>query len=114
MLGAGKHKEQLVFSKPERISNGSGGFETTYVPYLTTLGDTIHKGVSNDLIAQGLDLIETFEAKIRYRQDHIISVGHRVSWRGRVCEILGFPTPERKDYIRILLKTINESTSAEV
>ena len=109
MLGIGRHTEQLIFSAPERVSNGSGGFETVWTPYLTTQAQYIHKRVSNDLVAQGLNLVEAFEVKIRRRPDVTISIGHKAEWRGKECEILGFPNPDRKDYTTIQLKALSNA-----
>lgn len=115
MLGIGKYKEQVIVKRSTSVPNGSGGFTTTYAPILTTYAKVTPKTVSNDLIAQGTDLIEAYDIEIRYRQDILITKDDRVEWRGRECEIIGLPPGMiNKDYINIIVKTSNTTTDAEV
>lgn len=113
MLGAGKLKEQIAISTPTSVSDGAGGFETTFTPILTTYAEVTPVSVSNDLIAQGADIIDAYNVKIRYRQDVFIKKGDRLIWRGRVCEIIGLPPGMiNKEFIKIIVKTSNTTTDA--
>lgn len=111
MFSANQLKESISISRPTSVSNGSGGYTTTYTNILTTYAEVKHKSVSNDLIAQGTDLIEVYDFNIRYRQDIKIQKGDRLEWRGRVFEIVGLPPGFiNREKIKIVAKTSNTTT----
>lgn len=88
MIRSGSLKEKISIKKPERQSDGAGGFDTVFVEVLSTYAGVKELAVSNDLIAQQANINGVLEFKIRYRQDVIIKGGYKLDWRGRRFEII--------------------------
>ena len=103
MLGAGQLDQTIIIKRATTVQNDSGGFDTTFVPILTTYAKVEEKSLSNDLIAQQPELIGTFEVTIRKRAVEILKED-KIEWDGIDHEILGFPNKKKKDEIKILIK----------
>lgn len=81
-ITAGELREKLSFSNPVRVSNGSGGFTTTYVKYLDTFAAVVEDRSTPQVIASQENVIDYVHFKIRYRPDLPVKNGDRLTWRG--------------------------------
>lgn len=82
MILAGELREKLSFSRAERVSNGSGGFVTTYEPFLNTFAAVVEERSNPQLIANQEDTVNQVHFKIRYRPDFPVKNADRITWRG--------------------------------
>lgn len=82
MISAGELREKLVFSSPVRVSNGSGGFTTMYVEYLSTFASVVEERSNPQLIANQENIVNYVHFKIRYRPDFPVKNADRMTWRG--------------------------------
>lgn len=81
-IPAGELRERLSFSNPVRISNGSGGFTTTYVKYLDTFAKVVEERSNPQLIGSQENAVNYVHFKIRYRPDFPVKNADRLIWRG--------------------------------
>lgn len=80
-LNAGELREIIKIQRPVRVSNGSGGYETTYEDVIAkTYASVKEVAPSADVIASQQDLKTLVEFKLRYRPTNI-KIGYRIIWR---------------------------------
>lgn len=82
MIRAGELREKLLFQKPTRKKNTSGGSTTEYTTYLNTFSAVEEIRSNPNLIANQEDIHNYFRFKIRYRPKLFINEGDRIIWRG--------------------------------
>lgn len=80
-IPAGELREKITFSRPKRISNGSGGFITNYVEFLNTYASVVEDRSNPQLIANQEDIVNYVHFKIRYRTDFPVKNADRLIWR---------------------------------
>ena len=81
MILAGELREFINFSRAVRVSNGSGGFVTTYGSILDTYAVVVEDRSNPQLIANQENIVNYVHFKIRYRPDLAIVNGDRLMWR---------------------------------
>ncbi len=81
-ISSGELREKLEFSNPTRVSNGSGGFTTAYVPFLNTFASVVEERSNPQLIANQENIVNYVHFKIRYRPDFPVKNADRMTWRG--------------------------------
>lgn len=117
MITAGELREKLVFSHPTRVSNGSGGFTTTYTPFLDTFAAVVEERSNPQLIANQENIVNYVHFKIRYRPDLPVLNGDRMTWRGFVFTVNNIKVDPLRTQIDIYCNSEmetserNESTS---
>ena len=82
MIKAGELREKLSFSRVMRVSNGSGGFTTTYVSFSDTFAAVVEERSNPQLIASQENTVNQVHFKIRYRPDFPVKNADRMTWRG--------------------------------
>lgn len=81
-LNAGELREIISIQRPERVSNGTGGYATTYQDLIPrTYASVIEVTPSADVIASQENLKTLVQIKMRYRPT-IIKIGDLIKWRG--------------------------------
>lgn len=117
MIRAGELREKLVFSSPVRVSNGSGGFTTTYTEYLDTFAAIVEERSNPQLIASQENTVNYVHFKIRYRPDFPVKNADRMTWRGFVFTVNNIKVDPLRTQIDIYCNSEmetsnrNESTS---
>lgn len=112
MRGAGRLREIAVVQRPTRVSNGSGGWTTTYADVLNPMHCNVtQERVSTDMIASQQNMIQPFTFEARYRTDVVFEIGDRIVWRGRNFSLIGFRWDINRTKLIITATTDNESTS---
>lgn len=112
MRVAGRLREIAVVQRPTRVSNGSGGWTTTYADVLNPMHcDVKQKSVSADMIASQQAMIQPFEFVTRYRPDLTLEIGDRITWRGRKFSLISFRWDVMRTKLIITASTDNETTS---
>lgn len=80
-LRAGELREIIKVQRPERVSNGSGGYETTYTDVIAKTYASVKEIVpSADVIASQQNLKTLVSIKMRYRPTSL-KIGDRIVWR---------------------------------
>lgn len=83
MIPAGELREIIKVQRPTRVSNGSGGFTTTYADLLAkTYAKVVEERSNPQLIANQEDIVNYVHFAIRYRPDIPIKNADRLVWRG--------------------------------
>lgn len=82
MIKAGELREKLIFSRATRVSNGSGGFTTTYASFLNTFAAVVEQNSNPQLIANQENIVNYIHFKLRYRPDFPVLNADRMTWRG--------------------------------
>jgi len=82
MIRAGDLREKLIFSRPTRTPNGSGGFTSTYTSFLDTFAAVVEERSNPQLIANQENTVNYVHFKIRYRPDFPVLNADRMIWRG--------------------------------
>jgi len=83
MIPAGELREIIKVQRPARVSNGSGGFTTTYDDLLQrTHAKVVEERSNPQLIANQEDIVNYVHFAIRYRPDIPIKNADRLVWRG--------------------------------
>lgn len=112
MIRAGQLKEKAVVQRPQRVSNGSGGWVTEYVDVINPMYCSVTQlQPSADVIASQTNLIQPFLFVTRYRTDIVFEIGDRLVWRDRNFTLLGFKWDAGRTELVITAKTENETTS---
>lgn len=87
MIHAGELREIIKIQRPERVSNGSGGFETVYVDIIPkTYAKVTEVQASADLIASQENINTLVEFMIRYRPENI-KIADVIEWRGHIFKV---------------------------
>lgn len=81
MIRAGELRDKIIIQRPIRVSNGSGGYDTTYETIIETFAKVIERNPRNEFEGGQMDLKTLVEFVIRYRPDNI-NIGDRIVWRG--------------------------------
>ncbi len=87
MIPAGELREKLNFQRATRVSNGSGGFTTTYGTSLFTFGAVVEERSNHQLIANQENIVNYVHFKLRYRADFPIKNSDRLTWRGFIFTV---------------------------
>lgn len=82
MVSAGRLREKITFQEPVKVSNGSGGFDTTWTDVLDTFASVEEVRSNPYLIANQENIDQLVRITIRYRPVVPIENGYRAVWRG--------------------------------
>ena len=83
MIAAGELRDIIKIQEAQRVSDGSGGYETTFVDVISkTYAKVVEERSNGNLIANKEDIINTISFVIRYRPVEFLKVGYRIVWRG--------------------------------
>ena len=82
MVSAGRLREKIKFMRPIDVSNGSGGFDTTWEDVLNTFAAVEEVSSNPYLIANQENIDNLVRITIRYRPGIPIQNGYRAVWRG--------------------------------
>lgn len=116
-IRAGELREKLSFSRAVRVSNGSGGFTTTYTEYLDTFAAVVEERSNPKLIANQENIVNYVHFKIRYRPDFPVLNSDRITWRGFIFTVNNIKIDTLRTQIDIYVNSEietsqrNESTS---
>lgn len=86
-ISAGTLREKLIFSIAERVSNGSGGFTTTYESFLNTFAAVVEERSNPKIIANQENTVNYVHFKLRYRPDFPVKNTDRMTWRGFIFTV---------------------------
>lgn len=81
-IASGRLREKIKFQKPTKVSNGSGGFDTTWADVLNTFAAVEEVSSNPYLIAQQENIDQLVRITIRYRPIVPLQNGYRAVWRG--------------------------------
>jgi len=81
-ITAGELREKISFSRAGRISNGSGGFITTYEVFKSTFASVVQERSNPQLIANQENIVDYVHFKLRYNSDFPVINSDRLTWRG--------------------------------
>lgn len=81
-IPAGELRDKISFFNPVRVSNGSGGFTTTYQKYLDTFAKVVEERSNPQLIGSQENAVNYVHFVIRYRPDFPVKNADRLTWRG--------------------------------
>lgn len=87
MIKAGELRDKLNFSRAVRVSNGSGGFTTTYESILDTFAAVVEERSNPQLIGSQENAVNYVHFKIRYRPDFPVLNSDRMTWRGFIFTV---------------------------
>ena len=83
MINAGDLREIIKIQEPQRVSNGSGGYTTTYIDVIPkTYAMVVEERSNPKEIANQENINNYIHFKIRYRPIDFIKLGYRIVWRG--------------------------------
>jgi len=109
-ITAGELREKLEFSSPTRVSNGSGGFTTTYEPFLNTFAAVVEERSNPQLIASQENTVNQVHFKIRYRPDFPVKNADRMTWRGFVFTVNNIKVDPLRTQIDIYVNSEMETS----
>lgn len=110
-ISAGSLREKVIFQEPIRVSNGSGGFETTYEEVLDTFASVKEVRSNPYLIANLEDIDQLVKITIRYRPVIPILNGYRAVWRGFNFIVNDIKVDPLRTKIEILVHSEIETSS---
>lgn len=87
MIKAGELREKLIFSRAERVPNGSGGGDFVHTPFLNTFAAVVEERSNPQLIANQENIINYVHFKLRYRPVFPVKNADRITWRGFVFTV---------------------------
>lgn len=101
MILAGELRDKLNFSRATRVSNGSGGFTTTYNSFLDTFAAVVEDSSNPQLIAGQENIINYVHFKLRYRPDFPVLNADRMTWRGFIFTVNNIKVDQLRTQIDI-------------
>lgn len=113
MIASGLLREKITFQEALRISNGSGGFETTYIDVISTFAKVEEVRSNPDLIASQENVKQLVKFIIRYRPVINIENGFRAVWRGFNFSVNNIKVDHLRTTIEILAFSEMETSIRE-
>lgn len=110
-IRAGTLREKLEFSRATHVSNGSGGFITTYDPFLNTFAAVVEERSNPQLIANQENIVNYVHFKIRYRPDFPVLNADRMTWRGFIFTVNNIKVDPLRTQIDIYCNSEMETSS---
>lgn len=110
-IRAGELREKLSFSNPVRVSNGSGGFTTTYTEYLDTFAAVVEESSNPQLIGSQEKAVNYVHFKIRYRPDFPVKNADRMMWRGFIFTVNNIKVDPLRTQIDIYVNSEIETSA---
>jgi len=111
MILAGELREKLSFSRAVRVSNGSGGFTTTYDGYLNTFAAIVEERSNPQLIDNQENIVNYVHFKIRYRPDFPVLNSDRMTCRGFIFTVNNIKVDPLRTQIDIYCNSEMETSS---
>jgi len=110
ILKAGDLREKITFKRPIRVSNGSGGFTTTYTDILNTFASVTEMSSDPALIAQQENIKQVIKILIRYRSDIAVKIADIILWRGFEFVVSNMKADIMRTYIEFQLTATMETS----
>lgn len=110
MIKAGELREKISFSRATRVSNGSGGFTTTYATFLDTFAAVVEERSNPQLIASQENTVNQVHFKIRYRPDFPVKNSDRMTWRGFIFTVNNIKVDPLRTQIYIYVNSEMETS----
>ena len=110
ILKAGDLREKITFKRPIRVSNGSGGFTTTYTDILNTFASVTEMSSDPTLIAQQENIKQVIKVLIRYRSDIAVKIADIILWRGFEFVVSNMKADVMRTYIEFQLTATMETS----
>ena len=115
ILKAGDLREKILFKRPVRVSNGSGGYTTTYTDILNTFASVTEISSDPALIAQQENIRQVIRILIRYRPIAAVKIADLIKWRGVEFVVNNMKVDVMRTYIEFqLTATMETSQRVEV
>lgn len=104
----GKMNERITIETSTRTRTASGGYSTTYTPWITVWARIISISVRETLKSDQLIGEITHRVRIRYRDG--INITCRISYKGKYFSIVGPPidVQGRHRWLDLLCKEVQE------
>lgn len=97
MIAAGDLRDIIKIQEPVRVSDGSGGYDTTYVDVISkTYAKVVEDRSSSQVVADQDNINNSVHFKIRYRPVLFLKIGNRLIWRNFIFTINNI----KIDYLR--------------
>lgn len=110
ILKAGDLREKILFKRPVRVPNGSGGYTTTYIDILSTFASVTEISSDPALIASQENIKQVIKILIRYRPIAAIKIADLVRWRGIEFVVNNMKVDIMRTYIEFQLTSIMETS----
>jgi SPP1 family predicted phage head-tail adaptor len=110
ILKAGDLREKIVFKRPVRVSNGSGGYTTTYTDILNTFASVSELSSDPTLIASQENIKQVIKVLIRYRADIAVKIADIILWRGFEFVVSNMKADVMRTYIEFQLTATMETS----
>lgn len=111
MISAGKLREIIKIQRPERVSNGSGGFDTVYNDLISrTYAQVVEQRSNPELVANQENIVNYVRFRIRYRPVIYIKNGDRLVWRGFNFTVNNSKVDPMRTQIEIFVNSEMETT----
>ena len=111
VLKAGDLREKITFKRATgRVSNGSGGYITTYTDILSTFAGVTEVSSDSALIAQQENIKQVIKVLIRYRADITIKIANIILWRGFEFIVSNMKADVMRTYIEFQLTATMETS----
>lgn len=110
VLKSGDLREKITFKRPTRVSNGSGGFTTTYTDILNTFASVTEISSDPTLIAQQENIKQVIKVLIRYRADIAVKIADIILWRGFEFVVSNMKADVMRTYIEFQLTATIETS----
>jgi len=110
-LKAGSLREKIIFKRPVRASNGSGGYDTSYNEILSTYASVEEISSDPSLIASQENISQVVKIYIRYRPIINVKNGDVVFWRDFEFVVNNIKVDIFRTYIEFTLTTIIDNSN---
>lgn len=111
VLKAGDLREKITFKRATgRVSNGSGGYITTYTDILNTFASVTEISSDSALIAQQENIKQVIKVLIRYRADIAVKIADIIFWRGFEFVVSNMKADVMRTYIEFQLTATMETS----
>lgn len=111
MVRAGELREILKVQRPTRVSNGSGGFTTTYSDIIErTYAKVVEERSTPEMIGGQENINNYVHFRIRYRPVIAIKIADRLVWRGFNFIVNNIKVDPLRTYIDIYVNSEMETS----
>lgn len=110
MIKAGELREKLTFSRGTKVSNGSGGYTTTYASFLETFAAVVEERSNPQLIGSQENAVNYVHFKLRYRPDFPVKNADRITWRGFIFTVNNIKVDPLRTKIEIFCNSEMETS----
>jgi len=112
-LLAGILREKILFKRATRVSDGAGGFTTTYTTILNTFANVTEVSSDPSLIASQENIKQVIKILIRYRTDVPIKIADVAVWRNNEFVVNNIKVDPFRTYIEFQLTSTIETSERE-